>query len=209
MAALPAFSPRASTLLLTSLIVLSGCGAASAPRTVGLAKASSDGAAKPSTVQAISTPAAAPPSASAQQPMPAPPPAQDVTRNGGRHFSFDPQMVQMCRRDLAFANGDSGPGPGTARMEYGFMGTVDGGLYELDFQIVPWHGAGTYRFGAQAPRTTWLYLMTGPDNDAYLARGGTVTVTADGRSGTITTTVNVDDGPPVAILGPWSCGDAR
>ena len=51
--------------------------------------------------------------------------------------------------------------------------------------------------------------MSLPDNNAYLARGGTVTVAPDGRSGTINTSVIVDDGPPVAVTGAWPCGDAQ
>ena len=93
-------------------------------------------------------------------------------------------------------------------MEYDFLGTVDGVRYELDWQIVPWHGAGTYAFGEERTLRTWLYLMRLPDHTVFLAPGGTVTATSDGRSGTMVASVVVGDGRPVALSGAWSCADA-
>src|SRR4029077_349976 len=86
----------------------------------------------------------------------------------------------MCRKDLAFASDSFGNDPGTPRMEYDFTGIVAGIRYELTWQIVPWHGGGTYTFGPERTLKTWLYLMSLPDHDVYLAPGGTVTVAPDG-----------------------------
>lgn len=211
MPTLPGSPTKVGLLLLATLALVVACGSVSAPRTAAVARGPSPGAPTPSAVPAAPTAAPATPSAAIQpshQPRALASP-QDMTP-GIRHFTYVPDPEDVCRQNLAFGNDAPESAPGTPRMQYDFTGTVDGVRYELDWQLVPWHGAGTYRFTTdERTLTTWLYLMSLPDHTVYLAPGGTVTVAPDGRSGTMHTRLVVADGRPVDISGPWSCGDAR
>jgi hypothetical protein len=79
---------------------------------------------------------------------------------------------------------------------------------DVKWQIVPSRWRDVH-LRPERTLKTWLYLMSLPDYNVYLAPGGTFTVAPDGRSGTLDTTVTVADGRPVAVSGPWSCGNAQ
>jgi hypothetical protein len=204
-------------------IALIGCGSVTVPRSAGGAPAAAVSVGPSDAAHAAVGPAPLPDTvdralARAGEATPADAPGRTAGTNApaapptpatAHRFVFEHDPEDMCRQDLAFASDTFDTGPGTPRMDYDLLGTVDGVHYELDWQVVPWHGAGSYTFGEEKTLSTWLYLMRLPDHTVFLAPGGTVSASPNGRSGTLNATVVIADGRRVDLSGPWSCGDAQ
>jgi hypothetical protein len=84
------------------------------------------------------------------------------------------------------------------------FGVTDGShtAYLLGWQLVPYHGPGTYHFASGGDLLA-LEPSTGGNPVGFGA--GSITVSSGGLSGSLDATVKLAAGGTLAVTGHWSC----